>query len=118
MDISDADMIMAADRGERLYRARRAQALLRGARAARAPMSRFAPRLMRAPVYGSRPIGAYRRNFQGNTGPETKCFDCAVIPDGTNMTGATYSIPYITGVAGVGATNAFTQGLSCINMVQ
>lgn len=29
MDISDADMIMAADRGERLYRARRAQALLR-----------------------------------------------------------------------------------------
>lgn len=108
MDISDADMIMAADRGERLYRARRAQALLRGARAARAPMSRFAPRLMRAPVYRSR-FGRSLARQTGSMAPEVNSLDTIVAP-------VAGTFVMTSAVAGAEPT-AFT-GLTEINLVR
>ena len=50
MDISDADMIAAADRGERIYRAKRAQATFR--RSYRAPVRR--PFIPRVPAFAAR----------------------------------------------------------------
>ena len=112
MDISDADMIMAADRGERLYRARRAQALLRGARAARAPMSRYAPPTPRVRILaGPRFQRAYAsRASYGFSGREIKSFDQIVSNAGPNYW---TTAPNVLGAE----PNVFT-GLTEINLVR
>lgn len=48
---------------------------------------------------------------------EVKSYDLQVSPD-VNDSDSGIETVYVTAVAGIGATNAFTTGMSCINMLQ
>lgn len=86
--------------------------------------SRFQGRPRRGP-YNTRAIQRFRamakprRRWypQGVPRPiEIKSYDLAVIPDAVNQTSGTTEV-YLTSVAGIGGTNAFTTGMAVLNAV-
>jgi len=108
MDISDADMIAASDRGERIYRAKRAQETFR--RSYRAPATKR-PFIPRAPAYAARfPRDAVGGRLYSRSMPraEIKSFDLS--PGDAEQVG-------VTSVAGTEPA-AFATGMTEINDVQ
>jgi len=108
MDISDADMIAASDRGERIYRAKRAQETFR--RTYRAPAARR-PFIPRAPAYAARfPRDTVGGRLYSRSLPraEIKSFD---------LTPADAELVRVLSVAGTEPA-AFATGMTEINDVQ
>jgi len=106
MDITDAEMIAAADRGERLYRARKAQSAFRARYARATPMLRAPYRPRIAPAYAAR---APYRPRMGSTAPEINSLDTDILPvaDVFNMTSAV-----------AGAEPAVFTGITEVNLVR
>jgi len=109
-------MIIAGDRGERLYRTRRAATTYRPVRPI-VGVARYKPRLYRSPStrfsrFGSRFSGASRGMFGSSSPQEIKSFDVTLLHDTATP------LVDVAAVAGIGATNLLTTGMTCINAVQ